>query len=331
MLMWALSFAALNRIGLRDLESNITRKAQDMALFHFLPNQDDYNNLKVRMEVMVLRILKEYFNAFKEVDVVDHIPHDYSEDSCKKTKILFNPLVDLLGFTTDGFTALLAMKLCGIDKLSELPSDFPTTSDAKEEYLLDLAKKLVTFIWRQVDMKEIKNVIDAPDEDDDKETFYEFCVCKNGDYMVKCSSSLCNRGTWFHITCIGLDQKEVPDDDWWCSDVCQAQKDHNIAYATCIIHHYRQLNAAEEIMYRWKGSKWKCAACRSDIKTDGDHVFLYTCALLYKGLQDRAYKDAVRENDSEIMISHWRMDMIQFWQNHHNKYLILGHKLLAGV
>ncbi|KAJ8300936.1 hypothetical protein KUTeg_022455 [Tegillarca granosa] len=88
MLMWALSFAALNRIGFRDLESNIKRKAQDMALFHFLPNQDDYNNLKVRMEVMMMRILKEYFNAFKEVDVVDHIPHDYSEDSSKKTKII---------------------------------------------------------------------------------------------------------------------------------------------------------------------------------------------------------------------------------------------------
>ncbi|KAJ8300931.1 hypothetical protein KUTeg_022450 [Tegillarca granosa] len=61
-----------------------------------------------------------------------HIRNLYNHRNvAKNVNSSFNPLVDLLGFTTDGFTALLAMKLCGIDKLSELPSDFPTTSDAK--------------------------------------------------------------------------------------------------------------------------------------------------------------------------------------------------------
>ncbi|KAJ8300932.1 hypothetical protein KUTeg_022451 [Tegillarca granosa] len=162
-------------------------------------------------------------------------------------------------------------------------------------------------------MKAINNVIDAPDEVDDEETFFEFCVCKNdtGDDMVKCSNSLCNRGTWFHITCIGLDHEEVPDDDWWCSDVCQATERSQY----CICHMYNpSLQTIKSSrgnkctggkvfhlqclgMKRKSGSKWKCAACRSDIKTESDNVFLYTCALLYKGLQDRAYRDTVREND----------------------------------
>ena len=41
-------------------------------------------------------------------------------------------------------------------------------------------------------------------------------------------------------------------------------------------------------------------------------------------------KDAERENDGEAMMSHWRINMISFHKNNHNKYLILGHRLLLG-
>jgi hypothetical protein len=37
------------------------------------------------------------------------------------------------------------------------------------------------------------------------------------------------------------------------------------------------------------------------------------------------YKDAERENDGPAMISIWRINMIDFFNNNHNKYLILGH------
>lgn len=84
MLIWALAYAALNRISCRSLTGINTTRAQDMPLFHFLPNQNDYDNLKVRMEVIVMRILKKYMDAFKDCDVVDHIPHDFTEDSSKK-------------------------------------------------------------------------------------------------------------------------------------------------------------------------------------------------------------------------------------------------------
>lgn len=41
-------------------------------------------------------------------------------------------------------------------------------------------------------------------------------------------------------------------------------------------------------------------------------------------------KDAARENDGEAMMPHWRINMIDFHNNNHNKYLILGHRLLSG-
>jgi hypothetical protein len=41
-----------------------------------------------------------------------------------------------------------------------------------------------------------------------------------------------------------------------------------------------------------------------------------------------ADKDAERENDGPAMISIWRINMIDFFNNNHNKYLILGHRIL---
>ena len=40
--------------------------------------------------------------------------------------------------------------------------------------------------------------------------------------------------------------------------------------------------------------------------------------------------DAERHNNGEQMMSDWRMDMVEFWNCNHNKYLSLGHRLLAG-
>ena len=80
------------------------------------------------------------------------------------------------------------------------------------------------------------------------------------------------------------------------------------------------------------GSKWMCKFCtKSGSVIKEDHVYLYECCFLFNGLKDLAYRDMVRENDGIGMLETWKLDMPQFWQNHHNKYLITGHKLLSGT
>ncbi|XP_052059697.1 uncharacterized protein LOC127700321 [Mytilus californianus] len=56
---------------------------------------------------------------------------------------------------------------------------------------------------------------------------------------------------------------------------------------------------------------------------DDDHVFMYTCSMLWHGLKMMADKDAERENDGLAMLSDWKTDMVSFWENGHNKYLIV--------
>ena len=40
--------------------------------------------------------------------------------------------------------------------------------------------------------------------------------------------------------------------------------------------------------------------------------------------------DAERENQGESLLSFWRIDMFDFWERRHYKYLGFAHRLLAG-
>ena len=42
-------------------------------------------------------------------------------------------------------------------------------------------------------------------------------------------------------------------------------------------------------------------------------------------------REAERYNNGEQLLYDWRLDMVEFWIRNHNKYLILGHRLLAGT
>ena len=61
-----------------------------------------------------------------------------------------------------------------------------------------------------------------------------------------------------------------------------------------------------------------------------DHVKNYSLSLLWQGLRDLAHQDDIREGDGEAMMMIWRINMLQFWERKHNKYLIMGHRLLCS-
>lgn len=66
-------------------------------------------------------------------------------------------------------------------------------------------------------------------------------------------------------------------------------------------------------------------------QNSGDSVFQYSCCMLWRGLLHMVQTNAERYNNGEQLTSDWRLDMVDFWNNNHNKYLILGHRLLAGT
>lgn len=62
---------------------------------------------------------------------------------------------------------------------------------------------------------------------------------------------------------------------------------------------------------------------------EDDEVLQHSRGLLWRGLGLLARRNAVREGDGRAMLSYWRMDMCDFWNNGHDNYVIIGHKMLA--
>ena len=76
--------------------------------------------------------------------------------------------------------------------------------------------------------------------------------------------------------------------------------------------------------------KWICDAV-TERERGVDRKLEYTKAILWMGLNDRVRHSAVRANDGDGMISHWRCDMVEFFTRSHYKYFIHGHRLLSYV
>jgi hypothetical protein len=62
-----------------------------------------------------------------------------------------------------------------------------------------------------------------------------------------------------------------------------------------------------------------------------DHKKEYVTSLLLLGLLDQVQRDCVRENDGPMLMCLWKMNIIQFHNRNHHKYVILAHRLLAGI
>ena len=61
-----------------------------------------------------------------------------------------------------------------------------------------------------------------------------------------------------------------------------------------------------------------------------DSVYNYSRCMLWRGLLHMIQTYAERCNNKDHMIADWRLDMVEFWNYNHNKYIILGHRLLAS-
>ena len=162
-----------------------------------------------------------------------------------------------------------------------------------------VAMEIVTQVFEAPNTKEVLHV-----SVDKKHDSTLLCLCHHdiGGTMIYCCNSKCERGSWFHLECLGMDEDDVPEGDWYCSEDCK-------------------LSATSA-----RGKKKKSTVDRfSDGKKD------YANHLIWRGLNNIARHDAVTENDGMRMIRHWRFDMFDFFEKNHPKYLIFEIQLLANL
>nr|XP_002736791.1 PREDICTED: uncharacterized protein LOC100378528 [Saccoglossus kowalevskii] len=270
-----------------------------------------------------------------------------------KTKVMdnMNEVTDLLTFTTEGLVSLLCIKLLGLDDIDDKPANSPCEErkELRQQYLQTVSKNVVTHVWPVIDTCSISQAANSDDEEDAR----VFCICDPDEGVdcetwIECSAGKsCALGRWYHIECVNLEEDNLPgeDEEWWCSPDCEKSVSFcckvyqpGIEVVKCMAGN-NCLNG-ERFHVDCKGlvelpvDDWYCSvACYKykEASDKKDHIAEYTTALTWKGLKYFCEKDSERENDGEAMMRTWRINMIDFWSNNHYKYLILGHRLLAGI
>ena len=81
-----------------------------------------------------------------------------------------------------------------------------------------------------------------------------------------------------------------------------------------------------------KCEKQSCPKKTSKLAIDFvDHKIEYAKCLLWHGLNEMCRYDALKENDGQRIICHWKFDLLSFFEENHNKYFIYAVRLLSNV
>ena len=92
MMLWANSFAAKSRVAFHEsTTTSNSLAARDIPLAAYLPNADDYESLRQRMEIVVSRILQHhvpFFASHCSSAVIHHIPHEFTDKSALKSELV---------------------------------------------------------------------------------------------------------------------------------------------------------------------------------------------------------------------------------------------------
>ena len=88
--LWANAYAVKNRVEITD-ESSHVEQAQDLPLSIYFHSQEDEENLRERMSILVSRIVCHHIPHFKEnySDVVcRHVKHEFSKEMKQKSELV---------------------------------------------------------------------------------------------------------------------------------------------------------------------------------------------------------------------------------------------------
>ncbi|XP_038045915.1 uncharacterized protein LOC119720342 isoform X2 [Patiria miniata] len=320
----------------------------------------DFHRRGVLLQDTIDRFCKE--ESAKETGTLCQIKEDFIHRSVKqKVAENFSDAENLLNFCTHALSTMLALNLAKLKGTTKTPADFPTSGRAsqKKKWLTEFTEQMVDFLWPRLPCDGSLDKVCKQNETQvclDKKDFGDIlddmvkgtngCKCgeSSGEGLVRCLNRKCG---WFHYSCAKVDGPV--EGDWWCSAECQASK--SFVYCKCHKKTGKEDNMIQcELQSHCSSNEWyhpECIGGTKDLpdkwycslackrlglkKSKSDGVQEYSRALLYEGLCHLAFRDAVREGDGPAILSHWRINTLQFWNSKHLKYFILAHNMLAGV
>ena len=157
----------------------------------------------------------------------------------------------------------------------------------------------------------------------------EYCKCNkrvSGAHMIGCSYDHCPNGKWFHYSCLDITEEDVATGDWFCTAQCRVDAGNKSGQSQS---RYAVISfTVDETSQRAPTMKIKKVNVP---KIDVDHKVEYSKSVLWNGLNNAARKDALKENDGDRIIRHWRFDLPRFHNNHHTKYVTHAASLMIAM
>ena len=92
MLIWAMAYAAKNRVNCRQqVVEREVKRATEIPIDVFVPSEQTFDSIRQRMGIIVQRILCQHMPHFEEHyadTVIQHIHHEHSDESAKKSELV---------------------------------------------------------------------------------------------------------------------------------------------------------------------------------------------------------------------------------------------------
>ena len=159
---------------------------------------------------------------------------------------------------------MLALHILDMDNLADTPE-----VEDKVACLHNVSSKVIDKVFQSAS-SVVQNITKAGERTQNES--YPFCVCKlekPGAVMVFCNNRNCQRGVWFHIECVNMEEEDIPEGAWYCSGDCEQEKSTR------------------------RIKKKTTANSLTDFKMD------YVLLLIWRGLSQMSRKDAIRENNGK--------------------------------
>ncbi|XP_072182209.1 uncharacterized protein [Diadema setosum] len=156
----------------------------------------------------------------------------------EKIPICFDDATSLLRFTTEGYVLAAALHLMGITSVHEAGRDEITTDIAA--YFDRICNEVLDLAFHPPYQNLLHEEEDTPVghpscdqgepasskpsmEDGPSSSTSHYCLCRSvlEEDMIGCDNPACDRGSWFHYSCISLSKSKVPQGVWFCSRSCK--------------------------------------------------------------------------------------------------------------
>ena len=171
-------------------------------------------------------------------------------------------------------------------------NDTPSENACKEDLLSRVCDSILQKCFIPPDYGRILNANVKQNEE------FPYCICKfdSGDDMIGCDNQKCPNGEWFHYECYNINDGDTESIEWFCSEKCR------------------------QGFLKKKGQE--------DCDDGVDHIFEYSQLLLWRGIGEMVRHRAIRYNNGEKIITNWKFDLVDFFDNNHTKYFLASHRLL---